>query len=166
MIEILNKVTGAVLYRADVTTVVAAVEAAVKAGVSLSWAYLAGANLKDAYLDKTREDFYAILSSAHAEIPALWKALLDGKVDGSAYEGECACLVGTIAKARGADYRAMSPNSTRAAERWFLAIRRGDTPDNSAVSRLTVEWLREYAERESIALPSRRVVWSDAGPVS
>lgn len=67
--------------------------------------------------------------------------------DGSTYSGECACLVGTIAKVAGCSITnlpGIAPDATRAAERWFLAIRPGDTPENSEVSAITTKWVEEW----------------------
>ena len=83
------------------------------------------------------------------EIAGLRLALVEGRVNGSTYSGACACLVGTVANIRAVDYRTLgngiTPNSSRPAERWFLAIHEGSTPENSAVCALTVEWLDEFA---------------------
>ena len=81
-------------------------------------------------------------------MPALRDALVEGRVNGSTYEGECACLVGTIANARGVRFNdlghGLTPCVTRPAERWFLGIQRGDTPDTNQISRITVEWVDEF----------------------
>jgi hypothetical protein len=42
-----------------------------------------------------------VLSAAPAEVPTLLAKVRAGEVDGSVYEGVCACLLGTIANARG-----------------------------------------------------------------
>jgi hypothetical protein len=57
--------------------------------------------------------------------------------------------VGTIAAARGCFYTEMpgiKPNGGRPAERWFLAIRPGCTPDKSPVATLTLEWITEWSK--------------------
>jgi hypothetical protein len=73
---------------------------------------------------------------------------MEGRVDGSTYEGACACLVGTIANVRGVGYEAVgngiAPDSGRPAEQWFMSIRKGDTPATNQVSAITVQWLDEF----------------------
>jgi hypothetical protein len=118
---------------------------------NLDGANLVGANLVGANLDGIREDFRAVLDLAPLEVPGLLLALREGRVDGSQYQGECACLVGTIANIRGCNYQSLAritPNSDRPAERWFLAIRRGCTPDTHPVAAITEDWILEWlAER-------------------
>jgi uncharacterized protein YjbI with pentapeptide repeats len=123
------------------------------AGVNLTGACMRGAifggtNLKDAYLDLILEDFYAVLVHAKDEAAGLLQALKDGRIDGSLYEGECACLVGTIANLRGKRYttlgRALRPDSFRPAERWFTGISEGDMPTSNPVSEITVEWAEAW----------------------
>jgi hypothetical protein len=63
-----------------------------------------------------------------------------GNPDGTAYKGECACLVGTIANARRCEVGSLpnliKPNSARPAERWFLHIKKGDKPANNQLAKL------------------------------
>ena len=116
-------------------------------GARLSGADLNDANLEDADLGGIKHDLWDVLFRAPREIPGLLSTLRDGRVDGSAYEGECACLVGTIANIAHTNYKSLysiKPDASRPAERWFLAIRKGDMPDSSPVVRLTVEWVEEF----------------------
>lgn len=113
-------------------------------GANLSGSDLSGSDLSDSDLKPIRDDFWAVLSASPAEVRGLRQALLDGRVNGSAYAGECACLVGTLANVRHCAYDAipgLRPNPLRPAERFFLAIRQGDTPDNSQFAKLAVEWI-------------------------
>jgi hypothetical protein len=121
-------------------------------GANLSGADLSGANLSDAYLRSAdlspiRDDLWAVLSSSPKEVIGVIQALKEGRVDGSTYEGECACLVGTIANIQETRYnnlKFVSPNSLRPVERFFMGIVRGDTPETNQVSKLAVEWCEEW----------------------
>jgi hypothetical protein len=131
---------GAVLSDADL-------RGAVLSDADLRGAVLSYAVLRDADLREQKNDFWSILLRTPNEITGLRAALVEGRVDGSTYEGACACLVGTIANVRGAVYDTMKgiqPDSGRPAERWFTGIRRGDTPETNQVSAITVEWLDEF----------------------
>ena len=112
-------------------------------GASLVNASLDGASLRTADLVRIKDDFFTVLDAAAAEVPALLAALRAGHINGSAYEGECSCLKGTIATARGVSYKTMegplAPNVNTPAETWFLAIRKNYQPDNRLVPRLTEE---------------------------
>ncbi|MBV8060816.1 MAG: pentapeptide repeat-containing protein [Alphaproteobacteria bacterium] len=119
------------------------------ARADLTDADLTDANLTDADLTPIRDDIWAVLSSAPREVPALIQALKDGRVDGSTYQGECSCLVGTIAMARGVFYgnlEGLKANSSRPAERFFMGIRRGDTPETSQFSALALKWSQDWLD--------------------
>jgi len=87
-----------------------------------------------------------------------------GKIDGTSYEGECACFVGTVANVAKQNYRSLTcglkPESDSATERWFLAILKGDTPDNNQVSAITRDWIQEFTKVNGIELPSYKLVSS------
>jgi uncharacterized protein YjbI with pentapeptide repeats len=117
------------------------------AGANLAGANLVGANLAGAYLEGIRDDFRIVLNSAPNEVAGLLAKLRAGEVDGSVYQGTCACLVGTIAILQHCNYDAipgLAPNSDRAAERWFLGIRTGSTPENNPIAAITDDWICEW----------------------
>ena len=126
-------------------------------GANLKGAYLEGANLEGANLNGIRDDFRSVLDCAPAEVPGLRAALVAGQVDGTTYTGECRCLVGTLCEVRrpGSDERSIPgllPRSERAAERWFLQILPGHTPETSQACAITVGWIDEWiAERAQAA---------------
>jgi hypothetical protein len=98
-------------------------------------------------LTPIRDDLWAVLSASPHEVPALRDALATGKVDGSTYRGQCACLVGTLANARGCNEKeipGLLPNSSRPAEVFFFAIKRGDTPETNQASKIAMEWVDQW----------------------
>ncbi len=153
--------SGANLRRADLSE-------ANLSGANLSDANLSGANLRRADLRRAnlrradlsdadlrradlsiiRTDYWDALSKAPKEISGLRVLLIAGKVNGSTYEGDCACLVGTIANVAHCNYSNMNlkPDSSRPVERFFIGINTGDTPETSQFSKLAVEWLDEFLE--------------------
>jgi hypothetical protein len=114
-------------------------------GARLVGARLVGARLDGARLDGIRNDFWDVLLRAQPEIPALLATLREGRIDGSTYDGECACLAGTIAHARHVPYAQLGfADASRPIERWFLGIRVGDTPENSQIAAITERWIVEF----------------------
>lgn len=162
------------LWSGEAGTIAEAVKKALRGGADLSGADLTGANLavaslaganlwgadqlRSAKLDVTKADVWAILDLAPAEAPGLLLALRKSRVDGSVYEGECACLVGTIANVRGCHYEAIPglvPSAPRAAERWFLAINPFLSVKHPVVA-LTIEWIEEWrALRDEVAVAAQ-----------
>jgi hypothetical protein len=122
-------------------------------GASLVGANLVGARLDRASLDPIAEDVRALVRDYPTpEVEGLLAALREGRVDGSTYTGECACLVGTIALVRDCDVDTLARNRHRPAEQWALAIRIGDTPATNPVAALTVQWIEaELATREQVS---------------
>ena len=173
--EIKNRWSGKVIFSIETYTWRLAVEAAIKAGANLfranlsrtdlfganlsganlTEADLTGANLSEADLTKVnlrpiKHDVWGILLQSRAEVPALRLALIDGKVDGSFYMGKCSCLCGTLANAKNgrvSDGSALPfADNTSAAERFFMGIKKGDTPEMNPVSKLALEWVEEFLE--------------------
>ncbi len=132
---------------------------------SLDGASLDRASLVGARLDPIRNDFFAVLSFAPAEVPALIAALNEGRVNGSCYsDGECGCLIGTLAIASGTDphdkdgcevVHGLNGNSERPAERFFMAIKRGHTPENSQFAKLARDWAQEWFDRIQAAFAGK-----------
>ena len=126
-------------------------------GADLRDANLSNANLSNANLRHIKADFFMILAMGHAEVPHLIRSLREGKVNGSTYEGECACLVGTLENGGATEipHDASSP-----AEVWFLPIREGDKPGDDSEggfrSKWALEWALEYARLTGIRLEGTR----------
>jgi hypothetical protein len=139
--EIKHRWTGKTLFSYAGSVREAVIEA-LRTGANLR-----GANLSCANLSKIRYDFFSVLNATPGEVDGLRATLFSGKVNGSTYEGECACLVGTIAHVRGCNYEhidGLKPDSTRPIERFFLAIRPGYTPENHQVAKVVAGWIDEW----------------------
>ena len=114
---------------------------------------LRGANLRGANLRDVREDMIAEILKLPNELEYLRLALIEGRVDGSTYQGDCACLAGTLANAKGiANYSGdeiasngapfiADSNSLR--ETFFLSIRKGDTPETNPAAKIALKWVDE-----------------------
>ncbi len=113
-------------------------------GANLQRADLEGANLRGANLEPIKKDLFDVLLRAIPEIPLLKQAIIKGKIKGSTYEGECACLCGTIEKSGRFGEKCDMRDNLRPIERFFLAINVGDTPKNSQFSKLALEWIEEF----------------------
>ncbi len=139
-------------------------EGAYLEGANLEGANLKGAYLKGAYLEDIKKDYFAVLAPAKNEVVGLYKALMEGRIDGSTYTGECACLVGTIANVRKEKYNELGidlrPSSSRPAEKWFLMIRKGHTPENNGASAIVKVWTEEFMKENGIAIPQMQITWS------
>jgi hypothetical protein len=126
--------TGANLYEANLT------------GANLYEANLTGANLTGANLDRIKYDFFGRMLMQKHEIPTLRENIISGNIDGSCYEGKCACFVGTIANAKHENYQFLNlkPDANSTTERWFLAFKPGLTPENNQITKITLQWVDEF----------------------
>ena len=144
--------TGADLARADLTDAVltgADLTGAVLTEADLTGAVLTGAkNLSGGALRSFKADLWLTLAQNRNEVPGLIQALCEGRVDGSVYEGECACLVGTIGNLRGVSIMTLDHDARRPAERWFAMIRAGDKPGDEGgggfAAKMALEWALEW----------------------
>jgi hypothetical protein len=126
-------------------------------GANLRGANLSGANLRGAYLLQFKQDFIAEVLKLPNELEALRISIVEGKIDGSTYSGDCACLAGTLAKAyyKGdleGDYSGeniqvngfcYTADANTPREQWFMQIKPGDTPDKNQAAQIALEWLDE-----------------------
>ena len=116
--------------------------------VDLSGADLSDADLNGADLRSFKSCLWMTLTENKTEVPALAESLRNGRVDGSQYEGECACLVGTIANARCVDYNKIHHNASDPSEQWFSMIREGDKPGDDTgggfAAEMALEWIEEW----------------------
>jgi uncharacterized protein YjbI with pentapeptide repeats len=115
-------------------------------GVDLSGADLSRADLSRANLSAIKNDLWSVLLQQKEEVLGLKNTLKLGNIDGSVYDGDCCCLIGTIGKVANCNYKNLKvqPNPNRPIERWFLAIKKGDNPENSQVAKITLEWIEEF----------------------
>jgi hypothetical protein len=78
------------------------------------------------------------------EIPSLIEKLKDGQVDGTQYEGDCTCLIGSLGNDQAVkkipDY---SKGLHNPCEQLFWQIKKGDTPESSKFSKLALEICEE-----------------------
>jgi hypothetical protein len=137
---------GANLYEADLRGA-DLYETDLRGAVSLLGISLRGCKLKNLppqFINICSRDMLFIFNHLKKELPGLRKALVEGRVDGSQYEGECACLIGTLANVDGGVDKVCSmipyyeKSSYNPGETWFLAIREGDTPENNEFSKHAV----------------------------
>lgn len=120
-------------------------------GLELSVATLCGVDLSAAKVEDLRvfqADLWMTLTQSRDEVPGLAAALREGRINGSSYEGECACLIGTIARLRGVPYSAIHHKHRDPAEAWFSMISPGDTPGSKGgggfAARRALEWILEW----------------------
>ncbi len=140
-ISIINCITGSVIYESEKPTIKEAVVEAVSKGSNLRDSDLSGADLQKlptAYINECSRDILFILEHLKTEVPGLRKALVEGRVDGSQYEGDCACLIGTLANVDGGMGKVCGAipfyekGTHNMGESFFLNIKKGDTAKNNS----------------------------------
>ena len=129
-------------------------------GADLHGADLHGADLRDANLSDTdlhgadlrviKHDLWGILLLNRNEVQGLLQAIRGGKINGSVYSGECACLMGTIANVAGFPIENyVYKDVSSPIETWFLQFREGQTPENYSPMKLVEDWILEFLELDS-----------------
>ena len=157
-IEIKHWISGSVLFEFEKenNTLKETLKEALNSGADLRGADLYGADLRDAnlygadlrganlyklpvdFINQCSRDILFILSFLKSEVSYLKQMLLEGKVDGSVYEGDCSCLVGTLAHGNKEEIKKVCESipfyekgTHNMGETWFLNIKKGDTPENN-----------------------------------
>ena len=109
---------------------------------------LRNADLSGAVLRSFKADVWMTLTENRHEAAGVATAIREGRVDGSTYTGDCACLVGTIANVRQVNARDLSHDPNRPAEQWFTMIHAGDKPGDDTgggfAAGLALEWVEEW----------------------
>jgi hypothetical protein len=97
-------------------------------------------NLPQSYINQCSRDMLFIFQSLKGELPFLRDKLIKGEVDGTQYEGDCACLIGSLGNADGGVDKVCQtiPYYDKGlhnfGEQWFYQIKKGDTPKNNEFS--------------------------------
>ena len=121
---------------------------------NFSRADLSSSTLSYADLSEIKTDYFSVLSIAKDEVLSFYNLVLEGKINGRVYEGDCVCLVGSIANIRKENHEKLTidlkPESTRPIEQFFAAIRRGDTPETNPVSAIVKNWTEEFMKENGI----------------
>ncbi len=115
------------------------------------------ATLSGIDFSEARADMQAKLSIVPDEVAALRLALIEGRINGRVYEGECCCFVGTIAKEKNCKYteiEGLRANGGSPVELFFLSIASGDTPENSYFAKLAVQWIDEWTAKNPQPVPA------------
>ena len=98
-------------------------------------------NLPENFINQCSRDILFIFSCLKKELPEFRKKLIEGKINGSQYTGECACLIGTLGNIDGGIEKVCNAipyyekGTHNMGETWFLNIREGDTPKNNEFSK-------------------------------
>ena len=135
---------GANLYGADLTGV--NLRAANLYGADLYRADLRGSkNLPPSLIKYFQKDLLCVLQNSPTnEVVNLRAALIEGKINGTKYQGDCCCLIGTLAKSTNLEtVESTIPFYTKGlhnpCEQLFYQIRKGDTPDNNEFAKIALE---------------------------
>jgi hypothetical protein len=122
-------------------------------GANLYGANLYGANLYGAdqttlpqdYINQASRDILFILGCLKGEVAGFKQMLIEGKVDGSAYENsDCVCLIGSLARLDGGIDKVCKAipfyekGTQNAGENFFLNIKAGDRPETNWFSKHAV----------------------------
>jgi hypothetical protein len=96
-----------------------------------------------------RKDLYHVLDTRPNEVEGLRRELVAGRINGSCYEGECSCLLGTLSRCAGVPVDALGihRDPSRPAEALFAPIRPGMTPDNCPLVAVIVGWIDQWLAR-------------------
>jgi len=134
----IKTIFGDLLFESKADSILDLLQQATKKGADLRGAYLEGAkNIPDSYINQCSRDMLFIFQNLKKELKGLRKAIIEGRIDGTQYEGKCACLIGTLANVDGGMEKVCSgipfyeKGLHNYSEQWFWQIKEGDTPENN-----------------------------------
>ncbi len=154
----IKTIGGSVLfaYEKENNTIRDTLEQAVKEDANLEGANLEDANLEDAnlryanleganektlpisYINQCSRDMLFVFEHLKSELPYLRDKLVSGHVNGSQYEGECACLIGSLGHGKKdcidkvvESIPYYNKGLHNYCEQWFYQIHSGDTPETN-----------------------------------
>jgi hypothetical protein len=118
---------------------------------NLEGANLIGADLEGvkspptSLLNPWKRDLLNILSCLPDEVMGLRKKIIKGEIDGTQYEGDCCCLIGSLGNDNAVSVIPYYDKGLHnPAEQLFLQIRKGDTPDTNQFSKIALDICDEF----------------------
>jgi uncharacterized protein YjbI with pentapeptide repeats len=122
-------------------------------GANLRGAGLRGANLSsdNAWLLQAKQNILYIFSYLASEVPILKQKIIEGRIDGTQYEGECCCLIGSLGNGKAESvipYYKKGLHNT--GEQLFWQIKEGDMPEITQFSKIALELCDEFLETMKI----------------
>ena len=150
----IKSILGNVLFEheAEENTLRKTLESAVLSGADLRNAIKKIEELPQQFVNICSRDMLFIFQHLKEELPFLREQLINGNVDGTQYEGKCACLIGTAANAKKNGNRIETickqipyydKGTHNMGETWFLSIHVGDTPKSSIFAKHAVDLIDE-----------------------
>jgi hypothetical protein len=106
-------------------------------------------------LAAVKQDLHKVLELAPWEAESVRLAVIQGKVDGRTYGGECCCVKGIIAQNLGIEtsqinrFYGIMPDAHSPMEEFLYNIVPGDTPETSAYSKFILDCLDEFIAEQA-----------------
>ena len=134
-------------------------------GADLAGADLAGTNLRGAYLEGVKEIpidmqnyfkkdlLYVLQNCPIKDVEQLKERIVNGKINGSQYNGECACLIGSLYQIEGLRNESEFAKSHipyygcglhNPSEQLFWQIKEGDKPADNQFSKMALDVIEVY----------------------
>ena len=137
----IKSICGKVLFEYETVnnTIAKTLEEAIKGSADLRSADLRLAkNIPQDYINICSRDMLFIFQALKSELPYLRKKIVEGEIDGTQYEGDCACLIGSLKKGTDGGVEKVcefipfyDKGLHNPAEQWFWQIRKG-SPQRTA----------------------------------
>ncbi len=121
-------------------------------GADLKGAYLEGAkNIPNFWLNNCKRDVLNVFQYTSLEVPGLRQKIIEGKIDGTQYTGECCCLIGSLGNKKAVSCIPYYEKGLHnAGEQLFWQIRKGDTPETNQFSKIALDLCDEFLSRVKI----------------